>query len=134
MALYKSDILEAIAEIQCILVVHLETGEILYASRSADVLFGYPMRGELVGKNVDELVPTSVREKHTGHRATYAKNPYARLMGATQCLMGRKFDGTEFPVKIVLAPCMITSTRCVVANIMDLSEPTGSGIQRRVIP
>ena len=119
--LYESDVLHGIVDSQSVLVADLETGEILYASRLADRMFAYPVIGELVGKNVDDLVPDEAKGRHKDHRAVYLASPGPRLMGERMTLRGRKANGVLFPVEVELVPRLISNRRCVVATIFDMS-------------
>ncbi|HMF78150.1 MAG TPA: PAS domain S-box protein [Bryobacteraceae bacterium] len=77
-------------------------GRIVDANAMAQGLFGYT-RAELTGALVEMLLPESFRARHTGHRAAYAQNPHARPMGQGMDLVGRRKDGSEFPVEISLS-------------------------------
>lgn len=120
--LYKVDIVEAILESVAMIVVAIETGEILFASRPAEEMFGYQIRGELVGLNVDVLVPNGLRGGHAKHRAAFAAKPVKRAMGKGGELHGERRCGETFPVEIALAPIVISGQKTVVATVMDMSE------------
>src|SRR5688572_12075544 len=80
-----------------------DSGTIIRINPSAEKLFGYG-HGELLGQNVDTLVPKKQVGKHQGHREKYTTNPHARSMGVGTELHGLKKDGSEFPVEISLSP------------------------------
>jgi PAS domain S-box-containing protein len=84
-------------------------------------LFGYT-RPELMSMSVDELVPQSLRAGHTGHRAKYFRDPTARPMGQGLELMGRRRDGTEFPVDISLSPMPTDEGMLVIAAVRDITD------------
>ena len=69
---------------------------VLVNSRTVE-LFGYA-REELLGQEVEILVPERFREKHPANRARFFTGPQARAMGAGLELYGRRKDGSEFPV------------------------------------
>src|SRR5690348_1800142 len=78
-------------------------GFIHSANPMAGRLFGYA-HDELVGENVDILVPKATRGIHSDHRARYVRTPRSRPMGVELELRGSRKDGTEFPVEISLSP------------------------------
>ena len=57
-----------------------------------------------MGRQVEILVPDSVRGAHVDHRAMFVKDPASRPMGAGLELEGRRRNGTSFPVDVSLAP------------------------------
>jgi PAS domain S-box-containing protein len=98
-----------------------EQGIVVLANAQAEALFGYP-RAELVGSNVDQLVPDAVRGRHAQHRARFMADPKARPMGAALDLRARRKDGSEIPVEISLSPLDLDGERLVTAAVRDISE------------
>jgi len=84
-------------------------------------MFGYS-REELVGQQVEVLLPESLKAAHQGHRASYASNPHARPMGMGMDLFARRKDGSEFPVEISLGPLATKGETLVSAAIVDITE------------
>src|SRR5262245_7925167 len=62
------------------LVVVDAIGKIVFVNRQTEALFGYP-RGELIGEQVERLVPLAVRARHVAHRTAYVEAPKLRPMG-----------------------------------------------------
>jgi diguanylate cyclase (GGDEF)-like protein/PAS domain S-box-containing protein len=65
-------------------------------------MFGY-QENELIGRPIEVLLPERVRERHIQHRAALDKRPMIRPMGGGLELHGRRKDGSEFPVDIMLS-------------------------------
>ena len=84
-------------------------------------LFGYASE-ELVGENVDALVPQAARSAHADHRARYVRTPHARPMGVAMDLRGRRKDGTEFPVEISLSPWESPEGLRVIVSVRDVTQ------------
>ena len=94
---------------------------IVLVNDQTEKLFGYG-RDELVGQPVEMLLPERLREQHMGHRDGYLTDPSARPMGAGLELLGRRKDGTEFPVDIGLSPHVSPDGELVLSSIRDVTE------------
>jgi two-component system, NarL family, sensor histidine kinase DevS len=96
-------------------------GIVRVANRSASAIFGYE-HDEFIGMSVEQLVPHSARDRHVGHRATFANNPSRRPMGTDLRLSAQHRDGNTFPVEISLSPLTVGRQVQTVATIRDVSE------------
>lgn len=96
-------------------------GTIVLVNHQLVALFGYE-RAELLGQSVDVLLPTSLRDTHREHRDAYATAPRTRAMGTGRALVGRRADGSEFPVEVSLGPVTADSGTFVVAAVRDITE------------
>ena len=76
-------------------------GVILTANRALETMFGWDV-GELIGHSVEELLPSRFRDAHVRYRTGYFAAPRARLMGGGLDLVGRRRDGTTFPIEVSL--------------------------------
>jgi PAS domain S-box-containing protein len=95
-------------------------GTVVYANRTLEHLFGYAP-GELLGRPVELLVPEAARPGHARHRRAYAAAPSARPMGAGLALIGRRRDGSEFPVDVSLGPS-VSRGGLVTAFARDVTD------------
>ncbi len=96
------------------------TGKILFANNMMKRIFGF-VPGELAGRSVDVLLPERLRDIHATHRAEYVTDPSPRTMGLNRNLLGRRKDGTEFPIEVALGPMKTESGPVVVAFINDIT-------------
>jgi PAS domain S-box-containing protein len=96
-------------------------GRVVEANREAERLFGY-RPGELVGVEVESLVPPEVRDDHRAHREVYARDPRPRPMGIGLELAGIRRDGTRVPVEISLSPFRESGQDLVISVVRDLTE------------
>jgi PAS domain S-box-containing protein len=86
----------------------------------AEKLFGWE-RDELIGKDIEVLVPERFADAHPGDRTNFFALPDARAMGAGRKLFGRRKDGSEFPIEIGLNPIQTPRGVVVLANVVDIS-------------
>jgi len=96
-------------------------GEILFANRRVAVLFGYEPE-ELVGRQIETLLPERLRTRHQSHRRHYTDNAQVRPMGINMELCALRKDGTEVPVEISLSPIQYGAGMLTAAAIRDVSE------------
>ena len=96
-------------------------GTIALVNAGTEAAFGYT-RGELLGQPVEILVPPRLREQHIYHRAGFLTDPRARLMGTGLELLGRRKDGTEFPVEVSLSPHRTAEGVLILSAIRDITE------------
>ncbi len=117
-SLFSPEILEAIPD--AVIAVDHE-GKILHVNAQTEVMFGYS-REELLGQQIELLVPQRYRGRHQGHRGDYGEQPKIRRMGAGLDLYGRRRNGSEFPVEISLSPVQTESGTLVLSAIRDISD------------
>lgn len=103
------------------MVISNETGRIVLINGQTERLFGYS-RDELVGKQVEMLIPARFQNAHERHRRKYMEAPRIRAMGAGLDLLARRKDGSEFPVEISLSPLKTDEGTLISAAVRDVTE------------
>ncbi|MBV8425229.1 MAG: PAS domain-containing sensor histidine kinase [Candidatus Eremiobacteraeota bacterium] len=96
-------------------------GRITLVNAQTERLFGFDRR-DLIGKPIEMLIPERFRGGHVAHRDNYAHDPHIRPMGAGLELFGRRKDGSEFPVGIMLSPINTMTGKLVVSAIRDITD------------
>ena len=95
-------------------------GMINFASVSTATVFGYSL-SELIGSNIETLIPERFRDRHGGYRKGFHSQPSSRAMGAGRDLFGRRKDGSEFPVEVGLNPIRTDQGLFVLASVIDIT-------------
>ena len=94
-------------------------GNILLANARAEELFGYA-REEIVGRNVEILLPERFGTSPESDRANFFIAPDA-AMGSHAQLFARRKDGSEVPIEISVNPVQTPHGLVVLANVVDIS-------------
>lgn len=84
-------------------------------------LFGYTEE-ELIGRDLDFLIPERYRKGHRDNVAHYFEQPRVRPMGTNLTIYGLKKDGFEFPADISLSPLETEGGIVAVGAIRDITE------------
>ncbi len=103
------------------MVVVDEQGRIRALNVRVEELFGYEPE-ELLGRDIELLVPGEMRSRHREGRATYSAAPTARPIGTGLELSGLHKSGAMIPVDICLSPAQIDGEAFVVAAVRDVTE------------
>jgi PAS domain S-box-containing protein len=96
-------------------------GTIQLANPVSERMFGYSP-GELMGKQMEILLPMRYHARHIEFRKQFHDNPSPRRMGVGRDLMAVRKDGTEFPVEVSLSYKEINKLFMVVAFVIDITE------------
>ena len=99
----------------------VQNGKISRVNNSALKLFGYG-ETDLIGKEIEILIPDRFKQKHVEKRDHYSSHPQARPMAKGAELYGQKKTGEEFPVEISLSPFEQAGERFVLAFIIDITN------------
>ena len=88
---------------------------------AAERLFGYPA-DEVLGRNVDMLMPSPYREEHDSYMSRYLATGRAKIIGIGREVQGRRKDGSTFPLHLSVAEITIEGDRKFVGILHDLSS------------
>jgi PAS domain S-box-containing protein len=103
------------------IVVIDDRGTIQAFNPSAERLFGYRL-GEVLGQNVNMLMPSPDRERHDGYLRHYLTTGEQKIIGIGREVTGRRKDGTTFPVHLSVGEMINEGKRSFTGILHDLSD------------
>lgn len=96
-------------------------GTVLSFNASAVRQFGYTVE-EVVGHNVSMLMPSPYREQHDAYVARYLTTGEKRIIGLDRVVVGRRKDGSTFPMKLAVGEMRQGDRIYFTGFIRDLTE------------
>ncbi|MGN6417584.1 MAG: ATP-binding protein [Pseudobacter sp.] len=95
-------------------------GRIVRINPFALQLFGYE-EYEVLGREIEMLIPTRFHDKHVGHRNRFVNRPQNRPMGSGMDLFAVRKGGQEFPVEVSLGTYTMEEEKFVIAFVSDIT-------------
>ncbi len=97
-----------------------ESGIIRVFNPASELLFGYRSE-EVLGLNVNVLMPSPDREAHDGYIAHYLRTGIKNIIGIGREVSGRRKDGSVFPLHLTIGEARLSGGRLFVAVLHDLT-------------
>src|SRR6202048_4575916 len=102
------------------MVVVNQAGEIVLLNLQAEKQFGY-RRDELLGQKVMNIIPEGFAERLLADSLRSAEDALAQQIGTGIELNGRRKNGGEFPIELMLSPLESAEGILVTAAIRDIT-------------
>ena len=98
-----------------------ERGTIESFNPSAQKIFGYATN-EAIGQNIKLLMPEPFRHEHDGYLKNYRKTGHAKIIGIGREVMGRRKDGSIFPMDLSVSEVRLADRRMFTGFVRDITE------------
>jgi two-component system sensor kinase FixL len=105
-------------------------GKVQTYNKACERLFGYAA-GEVIGQNVKMLMPSPDRERHDDYLDNYKRTGVRKIIGIGREVIGKRKDGTTFPMDLAVAEVREGGERAFVGIIRDISERKRAETQLR---
>ena len=102
------------------MVVVNQAGKIVLLNVQAEKQFGY-RRDELLGQKVTNIIPDGFAERLIADALRSTEDALAQQIGTGIELTGRRKDGDEFPIEIMLSPLESPEGILITAAVRDIS-------------
>jgi PAS domain S-box-containing protein len=98
-----------------------ERGHIESINPAAQQLFGYS-RDEVVGKNVKVLMPEPYHSATDQAVMQHLRTARPHLIGSGREVMGRRKDGSTFPMELAVSEFRVGERRCFTGIVRDITD------------
>jgi two-component system, LuxR family, sensor kinase FixL len=84
-------------------------------------MFGFG-QSELVGRNVNQLMPEPVRSEHDGYLVNYINTGVQKIIGIGREVIAKRKNGSTFPAHLAVSEIRVFGERLFVGIVRDLTE------------
>jgi two-component system, LuxR family, sensor kinase FixL len=98
-----------------------EQGIIQSFSSAAERQFGYTV-ADVIGKNINMLMPSPYRENHDGYIERYLRTGERRIIGIGRLVVGERKDGSTFPMELAVGEMRSGDRRFFTGFIRDVTQ------------
>lgn len=100
--------------------IHAQGGVIETVNPAIELMFGYSA-AELSGKHLSLLIPELDQDHHNGSLAYYGVSAEDRANGVAREVLGRRQDGSAFPLEISVSEMTLRGQRYFTGILRDIS-------------
>ncbi len=98
-----------------------ERGRIESANPATERLFGFSA-AEMIGKNVNMLMPSPDQERHDTYLANYLRTGEAKIIGIGREVRCQRRDGSLFPADLSVSETRLARRRIFTGILRDVTE------------
>ena len=98
-----------------------ERGIVESFNQAAERIFGFSA-SEVIGNNVNMLMPSPYREEHDDYLRHYRATGEKRIIGIGREVTGRRKDGSTFPMDLAVGEVQLSGKRLFTAVVRDVTD------------
>ena len=98
-----------------------ERGIIESLNPAGERVFGY-RAAEVIGRNVNSLMPAPYREQHDTYLSNYLRTGQAKIIGIGREVVGLRKDGSVFPMDLSVSEVRLSNRRLFTGFVRDLTH------------
>jgi PAS domain S-box-containing protein len=98
-----------------------EKAEVLSLNPAGERIFGYD-KAEVIGKNVNMLMPEPYHSEHNAYIRNYLATGNAKIIGIGREAEARRKDGSLFPIYLAVSEVRLDGKRLFTGIIRDITE------------
>ena len=98
-----------------------EHGTVVSFNKAAESIFGY-RADEVVGNNVNMLMPNPYHDAHDGYLSNYLTTHVPRIIGTGREVIGLRRNGGTFPMDLAVSEITHRGQRMFIGIVRDITE------------